>query len=41
MQVHKGLALIHEDIAALHLRMDGFSDRVERIERRMELRDTV
>ena len=34
---HKGLSLVHEDMAGLNLRMDGVSERLERLERRLEL----
>lgn len=31
------VALVHEDMAGMNLRMDGFSERLERLERRLEL----
>jgi predicted nuclease with TOPRIM domain len=34
-------ALVHDDMPALNLRMDGFSKRMDRVERRLELTDAV
>ena len=29
VQMHKGMTLIHEDVAAINLRMDQFSQRIQ------------
>lgn len=39
VQLHKSVALTHEDIAGLNVRLDGLSERISRVERRLELRD--
>ena len=42
--LERHMALVHDDVAALNLRMDGFSkrmDRMDRMERRLELTDAA
>ena len=41
VQMHKSVAFIHEGLGGLNLRRDGMSDGVERIERRLSLRESV
>ena len=31
----------HEDLASVNARFDGFSERLERVERRLELRENA
>ena len=39
--LERHMALVHDDVAALNLRMDGFSKRMDCVERRLELTDAV
>ena len=39
--LERHMALVHDDVAALNLRMDGFSKRMDRVERGLELTDAV
>ncbi len=39
--LERHMALVHDDVAALNLRMDGFSKLMDRVERRLELTDVV